>query len=104
MSNESADGFNKEMILNGKKALDECGYDARIFIQMIKDKGGVETAKSLLCSNEHQNELILLYMKKRLDLSMEALVLKTPWSALFTKEELDVARKRLETLEYLKEQ
>ena len=43
-------------------------------------------------------------MKGRLDISMEALVLKQPWPTLFTKEDLDVARKRLIELNYLKEQ
>jgi hypothetical protein len=32
---------------------------------------------------------------ERLDLSMEALVLKTPWSGMFSDEELKTARGRL---------
>jgi hypothetical protein len=100
VSDELADGFNKEMVLLYKKALDECGYKASIFIHMIHDKGGVETAKSLLHVRGHPKGLTVLCEKGRLDLSMEALVLKSPWSTLFTKEDLDVARKRLEELEY----
>lgn len=36
----------------------------------------------------------------RLDLSVEAVVLEEPWSQLFTKEELDTARARLEQFGY----
>jgi len=100
MSNELADRFHKEMILLYEKALDECGYKARIFIHMIRDKGGVETAKSLLQVRGHPEGLTVLWEKKRLDISVEALVLESQWSTLFTKGELDVAEKRLNELGY----
>jgi len=36
-----------------------------------------------------------LAKEKRIDLSMEALVLKEPWSQLFTEDEIKQARRRL---------
>lgn len=84
-----------------RSALSECGYRATRFLQMVTEHGGLRAAKSLLHAGGYSEGLTALWEKQRLDLSMEALVLTSPWSSLFTPEELAVARKRLQELNYL---
>jgi hypothetical protein len=57
-------------------------------------------AKTLLLSEEYSVGLTRLWEARRLDLSMEALVLKEPRCRLFTEDELKVARNRLAKLGY----
>ena len=82
------------------RAHDECGYRATRFLQMIDQKGGLETARQLLRSRNHSDGLTKLWECKRLDLSMEALVLHPEWESLFTLQERLAAWKRLKGLDY----
>lgn len=100
MSSELADRFHEEMFSIYEKAMDECNYNATRFLQMVNGQGGLDAAKSLLHADGYSEGLTALWEKGRLDISMEALILKSPWSELFTEEELDVARKRLKELGY----
>lgn len=61
---------------------------------------GLAAAKTLLAATRHPEGLTRLWEEGRLDISMGALVLRDPWSGLFTEEELSVARKRLKDLGY----
>jgi hypothetical protein len=65
---------------------------------MVNQQGGLNTAKSLLASNQHPEGLTRLWQESRLDLSMEATVLKEPWNTLFSQSELENAQKRLNSL------
>ncbi len=94
--------FNEEMISIYWKAKTECNYNATRFLQMVSEQGGLEAAKSLLHADGYSDGLVALWERDRLDITMEALVLQKPWSSLFSKEELDVARKRLNELGYKK--
>lgn len=93
--------FHRAMLGIYQSALSECGYRATRFRQMVNERGGLRAAKELLHSGGYSEGLTALWEYGRLDLSMEALVLQKPWSSLFTKEELAVARKRLHDLNYL---
>lgn len=75
-------------------------YNATRFIEMIDAQGGFNTAKSLLANSKHPEGLTRLWQEKRLDISMEAIVIKSPWNTLFTPAELKIARKRLNDLGY----
>ncbi len=80
---------------NGKRIL---RYNATRFLQKIRSDGGIGAAKSWLRSKKNDkptNGFLRLVDSGRLDISLEALVLKDPWNTLFTEEELEVARKRL---------
>ena len=94
--------FHKEMLNIYKKAKSQCGYNARIFLPMVVDKGGLQTAKDLLHDPSIQYGFTKLWECNCLDLTVEALVLRTPWNELFTADELAVARKRLEDNGYFK--
>jgi hypothetical protein len=73
---------------------------AEQFKMRIQKDGGVETAKRLINDRRPQPGLIRLWEARRLDISVEALMLKTKYQSLFTDEELAEARRRLENLGY----
>ncbi|OGZ33359.1 MAG: hypothetical protein A3I88_00380 [Candidatus Portnoybacteria bacterium RIFCSPLOWO2_12_FULL_39_9] len=70
------------------------------FLNMFRQYGAVNTAKRLLSAKEPQYGLFKLWELKRPDLSLEKLVLKPDYKKLFTSEELNTAKKRLEELGY----
>ena len=66
------------------------------FSGMLMDRGGLATAIQMLDRPTPGEGFIELWEVGRLDLSVEALVLKEPWCCLFADEQLAVARSRLE--------
>ena len=72
------------------------GYRAPRFLRMVTDHGGLEAAKRLLRAPKEQSGLTQLWELRRLDLSVEALVLQERWDTLFSDEERQKARNRLE--------
>lgn len=87
--------FHSAMLDIYNRAKRECGYNATRFLGMIVEHGGVETARILLHANAVTEGYTALWERRRLDLTVEALVLQPAWIALFTAEERDTARKRL---------
>ena len=73
------------------------GYHPTRFLQMVEGCGGdfVPTAKRMLVSGEIQKGLWTLAKHRALDISMEAIVLETPWRENFTADELGAAEWRL---------
>ena len=78
----------------------EAGYHASRFLQMLGEHGGVETARILLNADEESDGYTALWELDRLDLTVEALVLEAEWRSLFTEEEVETARRRLEEYGY----
>ncbi len=74
----------------------ETGYWASYFLRAVKRHGGVAAAKRLLAQKGLSNGLLKLREKDRLDLAMEALVLRPEYAALFTDDERATAARRLE--------
>jgi hypothetical protein len=87
--------FEELLISLYRRTLYECGYNATRFLQMLREHGGLQTAKILLHSPGFQYGSEKLWELKRLDLTVEAHILKPPWDAMFTDEEKEIARKRL---------
>ncbi|HHX50052.1 MAG TPA: DUF2089 family protein [Clostridia bacterium] len=88
--------FNEDMkniYLTAKK---ELGYNATRFLQLLSDKGGVKAAKILIAKDGRTDGFEILRNHKRLDLSVEAHVLKPEYNELFTDEERKMCRERLE--------
>ena len=92
--------FDEAMRNIYRSADSECSYRPTYFLGMVDQHGGVLAAKKLLHSSKHSKGLTRLWKLGRLDLSMEALVLKCPWKTLFTEAELQSARKRLTELDF----
>lgn len=92
--------FHERMIQVYEQAKSECGYNASRFHNMVANQGGLQAAKTLLNSSSYSEGLTRLWEEKRLDISMEATVLKEPWRELFTAQELATARRKLAELGY----
>jgi hypothetical protein len=84
------------------RALSEAGYKASIFLNMLFAHRGVETARRLIHSLNISDGYTALWERKRLDLTVEALIYDNEkWHPLFTPEELAICRKRLRKYEYI---
>ncbi len=82
------------------EARSACKYTATRFIQMVSEKGGLETARVLLAADTPQEGFTRLWECGRLDLTVEALVLKPEFAPLFSEHERSEARRRLEAYGY----
>ena len=89
--------FNKAMRDVYVLAKKETGYNATYFLEMLHQHGGVETAHRLLASNAVSDGFTALWERKRLDLTVECVVLRPEFRELFTDEELQVALSRLQS-------
>ena len=92
--------FQLEMVGIYERAKKECNYNATRFLQMVTDSGGLGAAKALLRAPDISDGFTALWELGRLDLTIEAVVVRDPWNTLFTDQELAVARKRLSDLGY----
>ena len=78
-----------------RRAKCDAGYDASRFLGMVSDKGGYEAARTLLHAPKVSDGYTALWERKRLDLTVEALILKSEWHDLFSDAERDIAHQRL---------
>lgn len=83
-----------------RRARDEAGYTATRFLNMVTEQGGLEAARTLLYAEGVSEGYAALFMRGRLDLTMEAMILEPEWDELFTEEEREIAKKRLEQYGY----
>lgn len=89
------DRFNTDMENIYITAKKELGYNASRFFQMLQTKGGLATAKQLIRKTTDMIGLTTLWEHGRLDLSIEAHVLKEEYYELFTDEERQICKDRL---------
>jgi hypothetical protein len=79
-----------------RKAKSEAKYNAIRFLQMVTDHGGAEAAHILINSPAVSEGYTALWERGRLDLTVEAMILKNKqFHELFSAEELEICRKRL---------
>lgn len=74
------------------------GCSSHIFERMLRQHGGVQTAKRLIASGDIQNGFERLAELDRLDLSLEQIMLNPEFAPLFTPEELEAAKWRLDQI------
>ena len=93
--------FDQAMFNIYRRAKKEAGYPANIFLRMITERGGLDTARYLIISDKPSDGYTHLYERDRLDLTVEALVVnESQWQPLFTPEEIEKARQRLKQYGY----
>jgi hypothetical protein len=85
--------FDEAMMQIYVRAKEEVGYTATRFHQMLTTHGGIETARRLL--PQMSDGFTRLWQEKRLDLTVESLILEQKWHELFSDDEREVARRRL---------
>jgi hypothetical protein len=100
MLEEEFDQRMQQLHLKGKQ---EARYSAPLFGQLLQEQGGLETARRFIHSPDYAPGFTKLWERKRLDLTVEAVIVEEPkWQPLFTAEEIDICRKRLGEYGYLK--
>ena len=77
MPTELENEFHEAMVNIYRRANNEANYDARIFFQMVSEHGGLKAAKRLINSSTVSDGYTALWEKRRLDLTVEALVSET---------------------------
>lgn len=82
------------------RAKREAGYDAKLYLRMLSEHGGLGTAKRLLASSGVSEGFVALWERKRIDLAVENVVLRSEFASLFTEDEREVARRRLSEYGY----
>ena len=98
MLQEEFDVRMHEVYRAGKR---EARFSAPLFAEMLKEHGGLETARRFLHSADYAAGFTALWERERLDLTVEAVILKEEkWHPLFTAEELEICRKRLKEYGY----
>lgn len=88
--------FERRMVRIYERAKSEAGYNATYFLRMLSEHGGLETARRLVGSTTPSEGFTQLYLKRRLDLTVEHLVLEEEFRELFSDELLTVAQDRLD--------
>ena len=92
--------FNSDMQQIYIRAKKELKYNASRFLQLVSEKGGLQAAKQLISKDGGTYGFEILWKNKRLDLSVEAHVLKPEYASLFNDEEKDMCRRRLNEFGY----
>jgi hypothetical protein len=92
--------FDEAMLEIYDRAKKEIKYNASYFHRMLLEHGGLVTARRFLHDPDATAGFTRLWEKGRLDLSVEAYVLRSEFRPLFTEEELAAARRRLNEFGY----
>jgi hypothetical protein len=86
-----------------RRCVDECrilGYNPSYFVQMIDDRDALGACRKLITHNTPSEGFTKLWELGRMDLTVEAVALRSPHNALFTQTECLKARRRLEEYGY----
>lgn len=86
--------FHEAMLEIYRRAKVEAGYNASRFLQLVEAVGGVAAARQLV-TGPPSDGFTKLWEKGRLDLSVEAHVLRPEFASLFTDDVRRTAYERL---------
>jgi hypothetical protein len=93
--------FDQEMLDIYQRALTEAHYKAARFLSMLHEHRGLATARLLIHSSSVSEGYTALWERKRLDLTVEAVIHDNPkWHPLFMEEELTICKTRLMDYDY----
>jgi len=87
--------FHKAMLDINVRVKKEINYNPSRFIQLVSERGGLAAAKQLIKVDGGTSGFTTLWEHNRLDLSVEAHVIKPEYRNLFTEEEIEICRNRL---------
>jgi hypothetical protein len=103
MTDKLEDALEREFQRCVGICIGQYGYRPSYFLQMLDNYGSVDTAIRLVTATKFHEGFTKLWELRRLDLTVEAIILRNPYNQLFTKEVLEKARERLEQLGYKEE-
>lgn len=95
--NDAFGAFLREKVAEADRSI---GYQAPQLLRMVDAKGGYATAISLISERNPSPGFSTLWEGKRLDLSVEALVLEHKWIVFFDEELLRIAERKLLGADY----
>src|ERR1051326_6610496 len=94
------DEFHEAMVNIYRRAKAEAGYNATRFLTMVTETGRLSTARYLINATTVSEGYTALWERKRLDLTVEVLILDDKWRPLFTDSEIEIAKRRLKDYGY----
>ena len=100
MPTEAESQFNEAMLNIYRRAKTEASYNATRFLSMVVEHGGLKTARYLLHAATVSEGYTALWERKRLDLTVEAMILQPAWQALCSDVERRIAVNRLREYGY----
>lgn len=92
--------FHTAMVDIYRRAMDEADYQATYFLKMLSELDGLQTARRLLQAPKTSDGFTALWERGRLDLTVEAVMLRAEFAPLFSQDEREQARDRLEKYGY----
>lgn len=98
--NELENNFERELLRAVEICINLYAYHPTYFLRMLENNGPVNTATQLATANKFHEGFTKLWELGRLDLTVEAIMLRTPYRELFPKEVLVKALSRLKALGY----
>lgn len=99
--NKSEDvGFTEFLRGKAAEAKRDLGYNPGDFLKMLASYGGYETVSKLIAEKNPSSGFETLWERRRLDLTVEALVLETHWRRFFNDTLLQRAEARLKSAGY----
>jgi hypothetical protein len=90
----------KEAMLNTYYESVKLGYKPTYFLRMVQELGAIQAAKQLIHVPKFSTGFTKLWELKRLDLSVEALVIQPHWQEWFSDADRKAARDKLAKLGY----
>ncbi len=84
--------FLQELIVRCKE---ELNYTPTYFIRMLEELGAIRAVSQLVLDRKVSEGFTKLALEGRLDLSVESVVLESPWSSLFDGSVIQAAKKKL---------
>jgi hypothetical protein len=100
VSTDRENRFHDAMLEIYKRAKKEAKYNAKIFVGMVVERGGLDTARYLLNAATVSDGYTALWQRGRLDLTVERVVLEPEWQPLFSTTELQIAVDRLKQYQF----
>ncbi|BFM07091.1 DUF3732 domain-containing protein [Halioxenophilus aromaticivorans] len=86
--------YIQELVVRCKE---ELNYTPTYFIQMLNELGAIRAVSQLVLDTEVSEGFTKLALEGRLDLSVESVVLESPWSSLFDEDVIRAAKIKLRT-------
>ena len=87
--------FDNAMMNVYRTAKEKCAYNANLFLRMLLEHRGIETAHRLFAREAPQYGFTKLWECRCLNITVECLVLDPRYQELFDNHELETARRRL---------
>jgi len=100
MTQKLEDDLEREFRKSVEICISHYRYRPSYFLQMLDNYGAADTAIKLVTAPKFHEGFTKLWELGRLDLTVEAIVLRSPYNQLFAKEVLDSASERLKALGY----